>query len=36
MMLHARVSFSHPVKGPFALGSGRFRGWGLMLPLNID
>lgn len=36
MMLHARVSFSHPVKGPFALGSGRFRGWGLMSPLNID
>ena len=36
MMLHARLTFSQPIKGPFALGSGRFRGWGLMLPLSID
>lgn len=35
-MLHARLTFSHPVIGPLALGSGRFRGWGLMTPITIQ
>ena len=34
MMLHARLTFSHQISGPLALGSGRFRGWGLMTPLK--
>lgn len=36
MMLHARLTFSNPVKGPLALGSGRFRGWGLMTPIRAS
>ena len=36
MMLHARMTFSHLVNGPLALGSGRFRGWGLMTPIKTQ
>lgn len=36
MMLHARLAFNRPVTGPLALGSGRFRGWGLMTPIQIS
>jgi len=26
---HVRVHFAHPVKGPLAIGAGRYRGMGL-------
>ena len=31
-LLHASVTFEHPVKGPLMLGAGRFLGLGLMRP----
>ena len=31
-LLHASVTFTHPVAGPFMLGAGRFLGLGLMRP----
>jgi len=34
LLLHAVVEFDEPVAGPLVLGSGRFRGLGLMLPLD--
>lgn len=34
LLLHAVVEFDKPVAGPLVLGSGRFRGLGLMLPLE--
>ncbi|MEM8784046.1 MAG: type I-U CRISPR-associated protein Csb2 [Planctomycetota bacterium] len=30
--VHVQVDFDEPVVGPFALGAGRFRGYGLMRP----
>ena len=33
-LLHAVIQFDHPVAGPLVLGSGRYRGLGLMLPLD--
>ena len=33
-LLHAAVTFDQPVKGPLLLGSGRFLGLGLMLPVR--
>ena len=33
LLLHAVVEFEQPVAGPVVLGSGRFRGLGLMLPV---
>jgi CRISPR-associated protein Csb2 len=32
-LVHAYVRFAKPVKGPVALGAGRFRGMGLCLPM---
>jgi CRISPR-associated protein Csb2 len=26
---HVRVRFAHPIRGPLAVGAGRYRGWGL-------
>ena len=34
LLLHAVVDFSEPVSGPLILGSGRFRGLGLMRPMD--
>ena len=34
LLLHAVVEFSEPVLGPLILGSGRFRGLGLMRPMD--
>ena len=34
LLLHAVVEFDKPAAGPLVLGSGRFRGLGLMLPLD--
>jgi len=34
LLLHATIEFSEPVSGPLVLGSGRFRGLGLMRPLD--
>ena len=34
LMLHAVVEFDQSVEGPVVLGSGRFRGLGLMLPTD--
>ena len=34
LMLHAVVEFGEPVAGPVVLGSGRYRGLGLMRPLD--
>ena len=34
LLLHAVVEFDKPAVGPLVLGSGRFRGLGLMLPLD--
>ena len=34
LLLHAIVEFEQPVAGPVVLGSGRFRGLGLMLPVD--
>ena len=34
-LLHAEIDFGVPVKGPIVLGTGRFRGLGLMWPLDI-
>ena len=31
-LLHASVTFEHPVAGPLMLGAGRFLGLGLMRP----
>jgi CRISPR-associated protein Csb2 len=28
---HVRVGFQHPVRGPLAIGAGRYRGFGLMV-----
>lgn len=36
LLLHAVVEFERAVAGPVVLGSGRFRGLGLMLPLDGD
>ena len=33
-LVHARVTFEHPVAGPLMLGAGRFIGLGLMRPLQ--
>ena len=35
LLLHAVVEFDRLVSGPVVLGSGRYRGLGLMLPLDI-
>ena len=32
--LHAQILFAHPVIGPLLIGSGRYRGYGLMLPIT--
>ena len=32
--LHAEIEFDEPVAGPLLLGSGRYRGYGLMLPAS--
>ena len=34
MLLHAELLFPNPVHGPLIIGSGRFRGLGLCLPVN--
>ena len=34
LLLHAIIDFGAPVSGPLVLGSGRFRGLGLMRPLD--
>ena len=34
-LLHASVTFEHPVAGPLLLGSGRFLGLGLMRPVPM-
>ena len=34
LLLHAVVEFEQMIRGPVVLGSGRFRGLGLMLPLD--
>lgn len=34
LLLHATIEFARSVAGPVVLGSGRFRGLGLMLPLD--
>ena len=33
-LIHASLSFDHPVKGPLLLGTGRFLGLGLMRPVR--
>jgi CRISPR-associated protein Csb2 len=32
--IHARVEFASHVRGPLLIGAGRFRGYGLMLPVD--
>jgi CRISPR-associated protein Csb2 len=32
--IHARIEFASPVRGPLLIGAGRFRGYGLMLPVD--
>ena len=34
-LVHASVTFEHPVEGPFMLGTGRFVGLGLMRPVPV-
>ncbi len=34
VQVHARIRFDQPVRGPVALGAGRFHGLGLFAPLN--
>lgn len=34
LLLHATIEFGEPISGPLVLGSGRFRGLGLMRPLD--
>ncbi len=31
--IHAEIEFAEPIAGPLLLGSGRYRGYGLMLPM---
>ena len=35
-LVHAAVTFEHPVSGPLMLGTGRFLGLGLMRPVRND
>jgi len=32
---HVMVRFAEPVRGPVLLGRGRFRGYGLMRPIDL-
>ncbi len=32
--MHAVLEFEHPVRGPMAVGAGRFRGYGLCCPID--
>jgi CRISPR-associated protein Csb2 len=32
--IHAVITFDEPVSGPLLVGAGRYRGYGLMLPIN--
>ena len=32
-MIHAKITFKTTIQGPVILGSGRFRGFGLMKPI---
>jgi len=34
--IHAVVSFDEPVSGPLLIGAGRYRGYGLMLPISEE
>lgn len=34
VLVHARVRFSTPVRGPLLVGAGRYQGLGLMLPVD--
>jgi CRISPR-associated protein Csb2 len=31
---HVTLQFDRPVRGPVVLGAGRYRGYGLMVPLD--
>jgi CRISPR-associated protein Csb2 len=36
VLVHARISFAEPVRGPILLGAGRYLGLGLMRPIGDD
>lgn len=34
VLVHVRLEFDHPVRGPILLGAGRYHGLGLMVPIS--